>query len=215
MKHVLPLLLMLLLTGNIVAQHVYCDSIYIASVEVDTISELLTFEVMNEADTLIVYPEFVASLDANSYLELDPDPMIITFLDDNNTSTVNFTFTMFSPPGDVPAATTFAGEITMYHPDDPNFACPMNFTFQYGQPITPYVASPNQPGLICYPNPTTGVFNLQVPRTDAPLRIYNQLGELQLSLSEVVNPVDVSQLPAGIYLLYDGQFTSRLLLLPE
>jgi len=49
-----------------------------------------------------------------------------------------------------------------------------------------------------YPNPTTGILNIETETTITQIEIYNQLGQLVLSNSNI-NTIDVSELSQGLY----------------
>ncbi len=65
-----------------------------------------------------------------------------------------------------------------------------------------------------YPNPTTDQLTIEWSGSEAtlPITIYNQLGQVVLSNSISIgkNSLDVSGLPAGVYVLRSGEFVQRV-----
>lgn len=61
--------------------------------------------------------------------------------------------------------------------------------------------------LVCFPNPTNGVININ---RGVVIRLYSAVGELLFTSSAPVNRLDISFLPAGIYFLKTDQGVFRL-----
>jgi M6 family metalloprotease-like protein len=62
-----------------------------------------------------------------------------------------------------------------------------------------------------YPNPTNGKVHLRGIASGTPVRIYNTYGALVLATPYNGNAIDLSQLPAGLYMLATPTFTTKII----
>lgn len=100
---------------------------------------------------------------------------------------------------------------------------PSNQNFSYNQgaiidlvPSTEGIAENPTSKLLTYPNPTSGIFNIECENKNlsgCSFCIYNELGKLLISnnLAKSNNTIDLSNLPDGIYffhLIEDGKSTA-------
>ena len=100
---------------------------------------------------------------------------------------------------------------------------PSNQNFSYNQgaiidlvPSTEGIAENRTSQLLIYPNPTSGIFNIECKNTNlasCSFCIYDELGKLLISnyLNKENSTVDLSNLPDGIYffhLIEDGKSTA-------
>ena len=64
---------------------------------------------------------------------------------------------------------------------------------------------------LLYPNPTTSSVTLHGIADGTPVRLYNTYGALLLTTTYQGRPIDLSTLPAGLYLLATPTFTTKLI----
>jgi len=168
------------------AQNIYCDSLSVNEVTINTNLEKLVVTIANISDTLIVYPEFMAVIDSNPYLMTDPAVITATFLD--RSTGINGGLTDFKIPLDsftaaaaVPLNTVFTGNATFQHPTDQYFTCSWNFTFTYGtensSSISP-IAAKNF--LSVFPNPADQwalISDQLIVKENMEMKVFNTMGE--------------------------------------
>jgi len=66
-----------------------------------------------------------------------------------------------------------------------------------------------------YPNPTTGLINIESENSVSGIRIFNKIGQMVLSLENPSKSIDLGQLPTGLYFLQiesEGQLTVKKLM---
>ena len=55
--------------------------------------------------------------------------------------------------------------------------------------------------ILCYPNPSSGIINITGLSQASEVKLYSSQGKLLKSLNQVESTIDISDLPAGIYIL--------------
>lgn len=76
----------------------------------------------------------------------------------------------------------------------------VRFIYYYQSSITSFQAI-NNPQIEIYPNPTRGIINITGLTQPAEVMLYSIQGKLLKAVNHVVSTIDISDLPAGVYIL--------------
>ncbi|HRG58149.1 MAG TPA: T9SS type A sorting domain-containing protein [Bacteroidia bacterium] len=210
---------LLLLSGISYGQNAYCDSIAIDSVYID--NNMLHLTVYNSSQHFIVYPYFTVDLNSNSYITLTDSFTVLSFLSiagdaNNGFSSAGYSGTI-TASNLVPLNSFFSGTLTITDPNDSTFNCSYPFSFLYGS-MTTSLLNKNLSPIQIYPNPSANSIKIYSTELEVnqQFEIINQFGVEVLSgkIQSDIEPIDMSELAAGIYYLridYPSNFSYKII----